>query len=339
MSRPMIQLDGVSKRFGDVRAVEDAGLEVEQGEFLALLGPSGCGKTTLLRLIAGFERPDEGSVRIGDQVVAGGRWVPPERRHVGMVFQDYALFPHLTVSANVGYGLPRRGSDVRVREALDLVGLAGLGNRYPYELSGGQQQRVALARALAPEPAVVLLDEPWSNIDPVLRSSMRDELAAILRATGVTVLLVTHEQEEAFALADRVALMRDGAIVQTGVPEEIYYGPASRWAAEFVGAANVLPGRLSDGLVETLVGRFPAPNGDGPGDVDVLVRPELLRLALDPEGEGEVIGREFRGHDVFYRVRLADGTTLFSQRPSDEAIPLGARVAVRPHAGRVALFH
>jgi iron(III) transport system ATP-binding protein len=185
----------------------------------------------------------------------------------------------------------------------------------------------------------VLLDEPWSNIDPVLRGSMRDELADILRATGVTVLLVTHEQEEAFSLADRVALMREGTIVQVGSPEEIYYGPATRWAGEFVGAANVLPGRLAGGLVETLVGRFPAPNGDEPGDVDVLVRPELLELAVDPEGDGEVVCREFRGHDVFYRVRLADGTTVCSQRPSNEAIPLGARVAVRPHAGRVALFH
>jgi iron(III) transport system ATP-binding protein len=168
---------------------------------------------------------------------------------------------------------------------------------------------------------------------------MRDELAAILRATGVTVLLVTHEQEEAFSLADRVALMRDGSIVQTGEPEEIYYGPSSRWAAEFVGAANVLPGRLEDGLVETLVGRFPAPNGDAPGAVEVLVRPELLELAVDPDGAGEVVCREFRGHDVFYRVRLADGTTVCSQRPSNETIPLGSRVAVRPHAGRVALFH
>jgi iron(III) transport system ATP-binding protein len=339
MTPTMIRLERVSKRFGTVRAVEDASLEIGKGEFLALLGPSGCGKTTLLRLVAGFEAPDEGVVRIGDAVVAGGSWVPPERRHVGMVFQDYALFPHLTVASNVGYGLSRRGSEARVREALELVGLAGLANRYPYELSGGQQQRVALARALAPEPAVVLLDEPWSNIDPVLRSSMRDELASILRATGVTVLLVTHEQEEAFSLADRVALMREGSIVQTGVPEEIYYGPATRWAAEFVGAANVLPGRLADGLVETLVGRFPAPNGDAPGDVDVLVRPELLELAVDPRGEGEVVCREFRGHDVFYRVRLPDGTTICSQRPSNESIPLGARVAVRPHAGRVALFH
>ncbi len=334
----MIRLERVSKRFGAVQAVDEASLEVERGEFVALLGPSGCGKTTLLRLIAGFEAPDEGTVRIGEEAVAGKRWVPPERRHVGMVFQDYALFPHLTVSGNVGYGLPRGGRAPRVEAALDLVGLGGLGDRFPHELSGGQQQRVALARALAPEPSVVLLDEPWSNIDPVLRSAMRDELASILRATGVTVLLVTHEQEEAFSLADRVALMRDGVVVQAGAPEEIYYDPASRWAGEFVGAANVLPGRLADGLVETLVGSFPAPNGDEPGDVQVLVRPELLQLELDPVGDGEVVRREFRGHDVFYRVRLGDGTTVCSQRPSNESIPLGARVSLRPHAGRVALF-
>ena len=339
MSATMIRLERVSKSFGPVRAVQEVTLEIGRGEFVALLGPSGCGKTTLLRLIAGFETPDVGTVRLGEQVVAGSAWVPPERRHVGMVFQDYALFPHLTVAGNVGYGLPRAGRGVRVAEALALVGLAEHGLRYPHQLSGGQQQRVALARALAPEPAVVLLDEPWSNIDPVLRTSMRDELAGILRATGVTVLLVTHEQEEAFSLADRVAVMRDGAIVQAGVPEEIYYAPATRWAAEFVGAANVLPGRLEDGLVETLVGRFPAPNGDGPGDVEVLVRPELLALNPDPAGEGEVIAREFRGHDIFYRVRLADGTTVCSQRPSNESIPLGARVALRPHVGRVALFH
>ena len=339
MSATMIRLERVSKSFGPVRAVQDVTLEIGRGEFVALLGPSGCGKTTLLRLIAGFETPDVGTVRLCEKVVAGSAWVPPERRHVGMVFQDYALFPHLTVAGNVGYGLTRAGRGVRVAEALSLVGLAEHGDRYPHQLSGGQQQRVALARALAPEPAVVLLDEPWSNIDPVLRASMRDELAGILRATGVTVLLVTHEQEEAFSLADRVAVMRDGAIVQAGVPEEIYYAPATRWAAEFVGAANVLPGRLEDGLVETLVGRFPAPNGDGPGNVEVLVRPELLALNPDPAGEGEVVAREFRGHDIFYRVRLTDGTTVCSQRPSNESIPLGARVALRPHAGRVALFH
>ncbi len=339
MSPTMIRLEHACKRFGAVRAVEGAELEVGRGEFVALLGPSGCGKTTLLRLIAGFEAPDAGSVLLGGRVVAGTAWVPPERRHVGMVFQDYALFPHLTVARNVGYGLPRRARGPRVREALALVGLEGHEDRFPHELSGGQQQRVALARALAPEPQVVLLDEPWSNIDPVLRGSLRDELAAILRATGVTVLLVTHEQEEAFSLADRVALMRAGRIVQAGPPEEVYYDPASRWAAEFVGVANLLPGRLAEGRVETSVGSFAAPNGDDPGSVDVLVRPELLELQPDPAGAGEVVSREFRGHDVFYRVRLEDGTTVCSQRPSTEVVSLGARVALRPHAGRVAVFH
>jgi iron(III) transport system ATP-binding protein len=339
MKPGMIRVEGVSKRFGEVEAVAGADLDVGRGEFVALLGPSGCGKTTLLRLIAGFEAPDEGAVLLDGRPVAGRAWIPPERRRVGMVFQDYALFPHLSVAANVGFGLPRRSRGGRVADALALVGLEEHAQRYPHELSGGQQQRVALARALAPEPAVVLLDEPWSNIDPVLRGSMRDELAAILRATGVTVLLVTHEQEEAFSLADRVALMRGGRIEQMGAPEEIYYVPATRWAAEFVGAANLLPGRLAAGRVETAVGTFAAPNGDGPGDVEVLIRPELLELRLDATGEGEVVCREFRGHDVFYRVRLGDGTTVCSQRPSNEVVPLGARVALRPHDGRVAVFH
>src|SRR5918994_5537781 len=246
MTPTMIRLERVSRSFGAVRAVAAASLEVGRGEFVALLGPSGCGKTTLLRLIAGFEAPDDGTVRIGEHVVAGGTWIPPERRHVGMVFQDYALFPHLSVARNVGYGLARRERDRRVREALELVGLAGHGERFPHELSGGQQQRVALARALAPEPSVVLLDEPWSNIDPVLRDSMRDELAAILRRVGVTVVLVTHDREEAFSLADRIALMRAGTIVQAGTAEDVYFAPASRWAAEFVGAGNFVEGALTD---------------------------------------------------------------------------------------------
>jgi iron(III) transport system ATP-binding protein len=334
----MIRIECVSKRFGAARAVDHANLELAGGEFVALLGPSGCGKTTLLRLIAGFEVPDEGEIAIGGKTVAGSAWVPPERRHVGMVFQDYALFPHLTVGENVGFGLPRRRRASRAGDVLELVGLGDLGHRYPYELSGGQQQRVALARALAPEPAVVLLDEPWSNIDPVLRGSMRDELASILRATGVTVLLVTHEQEEAFSLADRVALMRAGRILQVGSPEEIYYAPATRWAAEFVGAANFLPGKVVDGRVETAAGWFSAPSRNGDELVDVLVRPELLELEPDPFGGAEVVAREFRGHDVFYRVRFEDGTSLCSQRPSNEVVPLGARVSVRRHDGPVALF-
>jgi iron(III) transport system ATP-binding protein len=338
MSAAMIRLESVSRRFGSVRAVERADLEVGRGEFVALLGPSGCGKTTLLRLIAGFEVPDEGTVRIGGKIVAGTAWVAPEHRHVGMVFQDYALFPHLTVAANVGYGLVRDRRAERVSEVLALVGLSGFTERYPHELSGGQQQRVALARALAPRPAVVLLDEPWSNIDSLLRASMRDELAAILRAAGVTVLLVTHDREEAFSVADRIALMRAGTIVQSGTPEDVYFAPATKWAGQFVGAANLIPGELVEGRVETRLGRFAAPNGTPAAHKSVLVRPELLELRPDDDGEGEVVAREFRGHDVFYRVRLGDGTIVCSHRPSTEVVPLGARVRVHPHEGPVAFF-
>jgi iron(III) transport system ATP-binding protein len=338
MACGMICCHGVAKRFGAVRAVDDARLCVEQGEFVALLGPSGCGKTTLLRLIAGFESPDDGTIELHGKPVAGaGTWVRPERRRVGMVFQDYALFPHLTVTENVGFGLPRKERAARVPALLAVVDLCGLGERYPHELSGGQQQRVALARALAPGPELVLLDEPWSNIDPHLRASMRDELSRVLRSIGVTVVLVTHDREEAFSLADRIALMRNGTVVQEGTPEQVYVTPATRWAAEFVGAGNFLPGRVANGIVETPVGLFPAQNPGPETAVEVLIRPELLELEPHPAGNGEVIGREFRGHDVFYRV-LLDGIELVSQRPSNEEVPLGSRVHVRPHASSVTVF-
>ena len=330
---------GVSKRFGPVPAVAQADLCVEPGELVALVGPSACGKTTLLRLIAGFERPDEGEVRLAGAVVAGsGRFVPAERRRVGMVFQDYALFPHLTVAENVGFGVARDGRAGRVAELLELVGLADCPRRYPHELSGGQQQRVALARALAPRPAVVLLDEPWSNIDPLLRGSMRGELAAIVRSAGVTVLLVTHDREEAFSLGDRIAVMRDGRIVQAGSPEDLYLTPADRWTAEFVGVGNFLPGRVHGELVETLLGRFPLVRRNGATRVDVLIRPEQLMLRPDAAGPAEVVAREFRGHDVFHRLRLDDGTILVSQRPSTEDVPLGARVSVSAEAASVPAF-
>ena len=328
----------VTKRFGAVVAVHDSDLCVERGEFVALLGPSGCGKTTLLRLIAGFERPDAGEIALDGEPVAGaGIWVPPERRSVGIVFQDYALFPHLTVAENVGFGVPRRVRRSRTIELLRVVGLEGYDRRYPHELSGGQQQRVALARALAPEPSIVLLDEPWSNIDPLLRATMRDELATILRRVDVTVLFVTHDREEAFSLADRIALMRAGRVVQSGSAEEVYFSPVDRWAAEFVGSGNFVRGEIRDGLVETLLGRFPVANPNGTKAVDVLIRPELLELHPDPSGDGEVVGREFRGHDVFYRVRLGE-STLVSQRPSTEVVPLGERVVLRPHERRVTVF-
>ena len=334
-----ISVEDVAKRFGSITAVRDANLTVERGEFVALLGPSGCGKTTLLRLVAGFEHPDAGAIRLDGELVAGrARWTPPDRRPVGIVFQDYALFPHLTVGSNVGFGVRRRDRRRRIAETLELVGLAGYQRRYPHELSGGEQQRVALARALAPEPGTILLDEPWSNIDPLLRQSMREELAAILRRAGVSVLLVTHDREEAFSISDRIALMRTGTIVQAGSAEEVYLSPADRWTAEFAGAANFVPGRLAGDRVETELGCFPVtPNGHGEL-VDVLVRPERLELVPDPSGSGRVVDRQFRGHDVFYRVQLPDGSTVVAQRPSTEVVELGSRVVVRPHPSAVTVF-
>jgi iron(III) transport system ATP-binding protein len=338
MTCSMARLSGVTKRFGDIVAVDQTSLCIDRGGIVAVLGPSGCGKTTLLRLVAGFERPEAGTVELAGRAVAGpGTWVAPEDRQVGMVFQDYALFPHLTVAQNVGFGLSRGARRKRVRELLSAVGLERLERRYPHELSGGQQQRVALARALAPAPELVLLDEPWSNVDPFLRETLRGEVAELIRSVGVTAVLVTHDREEAFSVADRIALMRDGTIVQEGAAEELYFAPASRWAAEFVGAANVLRGEVDNGLVRTAVGSFPANGATRGAEVEVLVRPELLELAPDPSGAAEVVAREFRGHDVFYRVQL-DDLELVSQRPSNEAVPLGSRVSIHLHDRQVPLI-
>ncbi|HEU0303056.1 MAG TPA: ABC transporter ATP-binding protein [Gaiellaceae bacterium] len=334
----MIDARGVSKRYGAAPAVVEASLCADRGEIVALLGPSGCGKTTLLRLIAGFESPDAGVVHVaGRHVAGGGAWVPPEKRRVGMMFQDYALFPHLTVADNIGFGVDRGSRSARLGELVPQVGLEGLEHRYPHELSGGQQQRVALARALAPEPELVLLDEPWSNVDPSLRSSLRDEVVALLRELDVTAVLVTHDREEAFSIADRIALMREGTVVQEGSPESLYLAPACRWTAEFVGAGNFLPGLVRNGLVETQLGSFPANGAAGADAVEVLVRPELVELEPDPAGQAEVVSREFRGHDVFYRV-LLDGIELVSHRPSTESVPLGSRVRVKLHDRYAAVF-
>lgn len=336
----MIQLDGVSKRFGSVRAVEDVTASISRGEFVALLGPSGCGKTTLLRLLAGLEQLDRGVIALaGTKVaVAGGVSVAPERRGIGMVFQDYALFPNLTVAGNVGFGLPKAARARRVGEVLAVVGLDGLEGRSPHELSGGQQQRVALARAVAPAPSIVLLDEPWSNIDPVLRVSMRDELAGILRSLDVTVVLVTHDREEAFTVADRIVLMQDGRVVQAAAPEELYERPATRWAAQFVGTANFVAGVVMNGHVDTAFGRFRVANHGARGPVDVLLRPESVLLEPDPDGPGRVVAREFRGHDVCYRVEVNAGVQLTSQRPSNEFVPRGSRVRISTAVDAVSVF-
>jgi iron(III) transport system ATP-binding protein len=328
-----ILLEGVSKSFGTTRAVREVSLEIEHGELMAVLGPSGCGKTTLLRLIAGFEAPDGGSVTVGDETVAGrGALVPPEKRRVGMVFQDFALFPHLTVEANIAFGLSRRSREEREEltlRTLELVGLQHKTGRHPHELSGGERQRVALARALAPEPEVVLLDEPFSSLDATLRADLRREVELILRDAEATALLVTHDQEEALSLADRLAVMREGRIVQVGAPEEVYGRPASRWAAQFVGEVNVLAGVAREGGVETELGRFDL-RAPATGTVHVAVRPEQLELSARHDGNAEVVSREFRGHDVLYRLRHEGGRTVLVQLPSLELYEVGARVFVRP---------
>jgi len=339
-----VRLDGVSKTFGLTRALDGVSLEIAPGELFAVLGPSGSGKTTLLRAIAGFERPDEGEVRVGERLLAGpGVWVPPERRRIGMVFQDYALFPHLTVAANVRFGLRRAGpwprwrrdAGGRARAGLELVGLQHKAERYPHELSGGERQRVALARALAPQPEVVLLDEPFSSLDASLRSALRREVELILREAGATALLVTHDQEEALSLADRLAVLRDGRIAQVGTPEEVYLRPADRFTAGFVGEVNVLTGIVRTRGVETELGVFDtsAPAG---GSVHVAVRPEQLELRADDQGNAEVLEREFRGHDVLYRLRHEGGRTVLVQLPSVELHEVGTRVQVRPCASAFA---
>jgi iron(III) transport system ATP-binding protein len=335
----MVRLSGVNRSYGPVRAVNDLDLEVRRGEILALLGPSGCGKTTTLRLIAGFESPDSGTVEVGGRTVTGpGTNVPPEKRRVGMVFQDYALFPHLSIEQNVAYGLPggkkRKG---RVEEVLALAHLEGLGDRMPHELSGGQQQRVALARALAPEPAVVLLDEPFSNLDASLRARVRSEMREILRDAGATAVFVTHDQEEALSLADEVAVMMRGTIVQTAPPEKLYHRPATREVAGFVGDANFLPGTVEDGHVRCELGTIPIV-GNGHGEVEVMLRPEALVLRALPDGQATVEDREFYGHDQLLKLRLDSGRPLRARLVGGPGFGLGERVAVGVW-GAAPVFH
>jgi putative spermidine/putrescine transport system ATP-binding protein len=288
-----LRLAGVSKAFGAVQAVVDCSLEVADGEFLALLGPSGCGKTTLLRMLGGFVRPDRGAIWIGDRDVAG---LPPFRRNIGFTFQSYALFPHLTVRENVGFGLRMRGRFrgapgdelAHVRRYLDLVRLPDCEERYPHQLSGGQQQRVALARALAIEPDVLLLDEPLGSLDKKLREAMQVELKALQRTLGVTTVFVTHDQEEALAMADRIAVMSTGRIEQTGRPAEVYEAPRTRFVSDFIGVSNFFPGRVVDAEGPAVRFRTAAgvdldiPAGRRAGIAGVMVRPEKIEVHLEP---------------------------------------------------------
>ena len=322
MTEPLaVRIQGLRRTFGDVVAVDDVDLDVRPGEMLTVLGPSGCGKTTVLRLIAGLDTPDAGTVEIGGRRVAGaGATVPPERRRVGMVFQDVALFPHLSVRDNIGYGL--RGDkdrEVRIRELLDLVDLPDAAERMPHQLSGGMQQRVAVARALAPRPNVVLLDEPFSSLDAALRTQLRGDVREILRAAGAAAVFVTHDQDEALTLGDRMAVMVRGRVEQVAPPEVVYGEPATPFVATFVGTTNLVHGELHAGVAVT---RFGAIRIVGRGRVDdgarglVVLRPEHLDVREAPDGPADpgawrVLRRRFTGTEILYEVAAADDARLW----------------------------
>jgi iron(III) transport system ATP-binding protein len=339
----IIDVNGVSKRYHHTIAVKRCDLQVASGEILALLGPSGSGKTTLLRLIAGFERPDEGRILINSRAVvdvANSVWVAPEDRGVGMVFQDYALFPHLTVTQNVRFGLratSKKDREDRVAGLLRLTELEHCAGRYPHELSGGQQQRVALARALAPRPGVVLLDEPFNGLDPDLRPQMRREVGRILRHLDTAAVLVTHDQEEALGMADQVAVIRNGELQQLGSPEDIYYSPRTAFVANFVGHADFIPGVVSGAQIHTEVGVFPCPSDLPLGPIELMIRHESVNSK--PGGIlATVEEREFLGGEILYRLRLPSGATLHLEQRKPVHWPVGHQVSIEVHLPNVVVF-
>jgi iron(III) transport system ATP-binding protein len=336
---PALRIQDLRRSYGPITAVDGLSLELRTGEMLSLLGPSGCGKTTVLRLVAGLEEPDGGTIEIAGRRVAGpGASVPPERRRVGMVFQDHALFPHLSVADNVAYGI-RRDPDraVRVRELLELVSLPDAGDRMPHELSGGMQQRVAIARALAPRPDVILLDEPFSNLDAALRTQLRGELREILRSAGASAVLVTHDQDEALTLGDRMAVMVRGRIEQVGPPEAIYGEPATPFVATFVGTANLVHAECGPGVGETRLGtvRLVGPSARMAGRALAVIRPEHVEIEEAPDGFAEpgawrVVRRRFAGSEILLEVEAPDGVRLWCEAgPAVRRLRLGDAVRLR----------
>ncbi|GAA1876483.1 ABC transporter ATP-binding protein [Asanoa iriomotensis] len=336
MTSAGVRLEGLRRQFGSLRALDGLDLDMAPGELVALLGPSGCGKTTALRILAGLEDADSGRIVVGGKDIAN---VPANRRDMGMVFQAYSLFPHLTAAENVEFGLRLRRQNAatrrqRAREVLELVGLGAHGDRYPQQLSGGQQQRVALARALAIQPQVLLLDEPLSALDAKVRVQLREEIRRIQLEVGTTTLFVTHDQEEALAIADRVGVMRAGRLEQIGSPEDIYRSPATPFVAEFVGLSNRLPGRVTGDVVEVLDAKLPLVGAVHSGPVTALVRPESVDVTADPTGTGRVVAVSFLGPTARVTVSLPDDAIVVAQLESARLpeLPPGTpvRVILRP---------
>ena len=350
---PLLHVDRVSHGYGRQTVVDDISFALRQGEIACLLGASGCGKTTMLRLIAGFEAPRAGSIHLNGALLADSRrQVPPEQRRMGMVFQDYALFPHLSVVDNIGFGIngqPAAERRQRIEELLELVGLASHGKRYPHELSGGQQQRVALARALAPAPHLLLLDEPFSNLDVDLRERLSQEVREILKRAGTAAILVTHDQHEAFAVADVVGVMFGGRIEQWDTPYNLYHRPATRHVADFIGQGVFLPGEvLGRNLVEVELGRLdsdvPMECGRSCGEcgrncrLDVLLRPDDIIHDDASDIVAEVTGKAFRGAEFLYTLRLPSGRQVMSLVPSHHNHAIGERIGIRLDVDHVVGF-
>ena len=328
-ARPLLEVEHLRKTYphAETAAVQRVSLALGEGELLALLGPSGCGKTTTLRMIGGFEVPDSGTITFEGRDITD---LPPEARGIGFVFQDYALFPHLSVLDNVKFGLrklPRPQAQARAEEMLRLVGLSDLGQRRPHQLSGGQQQRVALARALAVAPKLILLDEPFSNLDAKMRVETRQEVRNLLKETGSAGILVTHDQEEALALADRIAVMDGGRVVQVGKPDEIYRNPVSEFVANFIGRSNFLTGTANGMNVQTAFGNLPLSRAAN-GAVTLAVRPEQIMLDADTEGKATIVGREFRGHDQIYWVQEGETCLIVLSGPGQQHA-IGTKVTLR----------
>lgn len=339
MSNCLLRVHGLSKRFSSEgeRVVDDVTFSVAQNEIFAILGPSGCGKTTTLRIMAGFERTDSGSVELRNRVIECPHTnVSADKRGIGFVFQEYALFPHLNVHENVGFGLNRLGRserDARIEEMLQLTGLQAFAGRKPHELSGGQQQRVALARALAPMPEIIFLDEPFSNLDAVMRQTTRNEIRTILKKAGISAVLVTHDQEEALSFADRIAVMNNGRIEQIGTPEEVYYTPRTEFVALFLGRTNVLRALANGMEAVTDLGELMI-NRPARGEIKLSIRPEHLTLERATERNcnglcGTILSREFKGHDITYKVKLRNAECLVH---TDNRMPFtsGDSVVVKP---------
>jgi len=337
MTPPILSVQDLTKRFEPEAppVVHDVSFEVGDGEIFAILGPSGCGKTTTLRCVAGFEQATAGTIRVRERLLTGPDvHVSPEARDIGIVFQNYALFPHLTVRENVAFGLseaPEAERAARAQEALEMVGLGGFEDRQPHHLSGGQQQRVALARTLAPEPDLILLDEPFSNLDALLRQETRQEVRELLKSRGMSAVLVTHNQEEALSFADRLAVMRGGQLDQVGTPEDVYYHPRTLFVAQFLGRTNLLLSQATGAEADTPLGRVGL-NEAAEGTVLVSMRPEHLALEAPETSDGTtatVVGRAFKGHDITYRV-CCHGNEYLVHTDNRHLYEPGDTVAVRP---------